>query len=69
MVAPALEPRSPLTELYLPSDEWVHLWTSRIFRGGPVSIESPLGYPAVFYRAASPFAPLFDALRRSSKRI
>jgi alpha-glucosidase len=69
MVAPAMDGRSPLTELYLPPDEWVHLWTSRTFRGGQVSIESPVGYPAVFYRASSGFAPLFDALRRNSRRI
>jgi alpha-glucosidase len=69
MVAPALDGRSPLTSLYLPEDEWVHLWTSRSFRGGDVSIESPPGYPAVFYRASSAFAPLFDALRRTSRRI
>jgi alpha-glucosidase len=73
LVAPALSPgagsgSSPLTELYLPEDEWVHLWTSRDFRGGQVAVESPLGYPAVFYRAASPFASLFDALRRTAKR-
>jgi len=74
MVAPALSksPRGgsgPLTELYLPDDEWVHLWTSRRFRGGRVSVESPLGYPAAFYRSASPFAALFDALRRTARRI
>jgi sulfoquinovosidase len=69
MVAPALGPRSPLTELYLPQDEWVHLWTSRLFRGGRVAMESPIGYPAVFYRASSSFAPLFDALRRTSRRV
>jgi alpha-glucosidase len=68
MVAPALGPRDTLTRLYLPEDEWVHLWTSRLFRGGRVAIESPLGYPAVFYRAASPFASLFDALRRTARR-
>jgi alpha-glucosidase len=68
MVAPVLVPNAQLTELYLPADEWVHLWTSRAFRGGRVSIESPLGCPAVFYRAASPFAPLFDALRRTTGR-
>jgi alpha-glucosidase len=73
MVAPAFLPRAGsrsghLTELYLPEDEWVHLWTSRSFRGGRVAIESPQGYPAVFYRAASSFATLFDALRRTTKR-
>jgi alpha-glucosidase len=74
MVAPSLAPRArvgsgPLTELYLPEDRWVHLWTSRSFRGGRVAVESPLGYPAVFYRASSPFASLFDALRRTARRI
>jgi alpha-glucosidase len=73
MVAPALSSgaaarSSPLTELYLPEDEWVHLWTSRSFRGGRVSVEAPLGYPAVFYRASSSFASLFDAIRRTARR-
>jgi alpha-glucosidase len=68
MVAPTLASKAQLTELYLPADEWVHLWTSRSFRGGRISVESPLGCPAVFYRAASPFAPLFDALRRTTGR-
>jgi sulfoquinovosidase len=68
MVAPATSPSAVLTSLYLPADEWVHLWSSRSFRGGQVVIDSPLGYPAVFYRAASPFAPLFDALRRSTRQ-
>jgi alpha-glucosidase len=74
MVAPALSKGAGagtglLTELYLPEDEWVHLWTSRSFRGGRISVESPIGYPAVFYRSASPFASLFDALRRTARRI
>lgn len=54
--------------LDLPDDDWIHLWSSRRFRGGPVSIEAPLGQPAVFYRASSDFAGLFDALRIESRR-
>lgn len=68
MVAPSASRKPALTRLYLPDDDWVHLWTSRCFRGGRVAVESPLGYPAVFYRAASSFAPLFDALRRTARR-
>ncbi len=68
MVAPALEPSLALTDLYLPEDEWVHLWSSRVFRGGRVTVESPLGCPAVFYRAGSEFSPLFDALRRTVRK-
>lgn len=68
LVAPAPGPGRESTELELPDDEWVHLWSSRRFRGGSVTVESPLGFPAVFYRAASGFAPLFDALRRTTRR-
>jgi len=68
MVAPALEPGLELTDLYLPEDEWVHLWTTREFRGGSVTVDSPIGCPAVFYRAESEFAALFDALRRTVRQ-
>ena len=68
MVSPALSSGAALTELYLPDDDWVHLWSSRSFRGGRVAIETPGGYPAVFYRAESTFAPLFDAIRRTARR-
>ncbi|MDP3177957.1 MAG: glycoside hydrolase family 31 protein, partial [Spirochaetaceae bacterium] len=69
MVAPALAPEAELTSLYLPEDEWVHLWSSRRFAGGGVTVDSPPGCPAVFYRASSPFASLFDAVRRTARRL
>jgi alpha-glucosidase len=68
MVAPTVSSGTALTELYLPEDEWVHLWTSRRFRGGRITIDSPRGCPAVFYRGSSPFAELFDAIRRTISR-
>jgi len=69
MVAPVVAPKRELTELWLPRDEWVHLWSSRNFKGGSVTVDSPLGCPAVFYRASSKFAPLFDAIRRTAPRV
>jgi len=69
LVAPTLGAGKELTELFLPDDEWVHLWSSRGFRGGLVTVETPIGCPAVFYRARSTFAPLFDSIRRTSRRI
>jgi alpha-glucosidase len=69
LVAPAVTPGRELTELCLPDDEWVHLWSSRNFRGGLVTVESPVGCPAVFYRASSPFASLFDSVRRTARRL
>ncbi|HET7838657.1 MAG TPA: TIM-barrel domain-containing protein [Rectinemataceae bacterium] len=69
MVAPSLGGSEALTGLYLPEDGWVHLWSSREFRGGSVTVESPPGYPAVFYRSESRFASLFDAIRRTARRV
>ncbi len=69
MIAPSMGACEELTSLYLPEDTWVHLWSSREFRGGGVTVESPPGYPAVFYRSESRFASLFDAIRRTAKRL
>jgi len=66
LVAPVLNPGRETAEAILPDDRWVHLWSSREFRGGPVSIEAPLGSPPVFYRAGSAWAGLFDELRRGA---
>lgn len=68
-VAPTIKAHQDLTELQLPNDDWIHLWSSRSFRGGLVTVESPLGCPAVFYRASSPFASLFDSIRRTARRL
>jgi alpha-glucosidase len=69
LVAPVTKPGKELAIACLPSDNWVHLWTSREFQGGEVTIEAPLGYPPVFYRASSPWASLFEGLRRSVRKL
>jgi hypothetical protein len=69
LIAPVLAAEGRTRRLYLPSDEWTHLWTSRHFSGGPVVVDAPPGKPAVFYRTASPFAPLFDGIRKSATRM
>ncbi len=68
LVAPVLARGRELSKAALPADRWVHLWTSREFRGGEVTIEAPLGYPPVFYRVDSAWAGLFEGLRRSARR-
>ncbi len=68
-VSPALDEKSRSTSLRLPEDEWIHIWSSRHFTGGDLTIETPFGYPAVFYRAASPYASLFDAIRRTVRKV
>ena len=68
LVSPVFRKGQELKEAWLPPDRWVHFWTSRTFRGGPVSLEAPLGYPLVFYREESRFASLFDSIRRTARR-
>ena len=69
LVAPTPEGGSRTRRLYLPDDEWVHLWTSRHYRKGLTVVDAPEGKPAVFYRSRSDFAPLFDALRQKATRL
>jgi len=56
-------------ELILPSDGWVHLWTSRVYPGGQTFVDTQAGRPAVFYRQNSEFARLFDTIRQMSTRL
>lgn len=56
-------------QLCLPDDEWIHLWTSRRFRKGWAVVADPPGKPAIFYRARSSFASLFDEVRKKATRF
>jgi alpha-glucosidase len=57
MVAPVLDPGERSVEVYLPAGRWVHVWSGE-GHGSPeagvrVTVESPIGEPAVFYREGS----------------
>ena len=69
LIAPTPEGGSRTRRLYLPDDEWIHLWTSRHYRKGLAVVDAPEGKPAVFYRSGSAFASLFDALRQKATRL
>ncbi len=69
LAAPIVKLGSDLQDIFLPDDRWVHLWSSREFRGGDITIEAALGSPALFYRADSAWAGLFDSLRRAFTRF
>ncbi len=62
MVAPVRRPFRHAISVYLPNDEWVHIWTGKVYRGGWHRIAAPVGRPAVFYRKSSTFADLFAKL-------
>jgi sulfoquinovosidase len=69
LAAPVVKLGSDLQDILLPDDRWIHLWSSREFRGGDITIEAALGSPALFYRADSAWAGLFDSLRRALTRF
>jgi alpha-glucosidase len=66
LVAPAFSPGAARTTVSLPAPRrWTHVWSSRTYRGGRiVTVESPLGKPAVFVRAGSPLAETIRSAAR-----
>ncbi len=69
MLAPALDPGITRVGCYLPEGHWTHLWTGKTHGAGKdgieITVDAPLGKPAVFYKANAPEALDFvDNLRR-----
>ncbi len=65
MVAPVLDPGAEQVRVYLPAGIWRHLWSRRQYEieepGMYITVEAPLGEPAVFYRSDSAVAARFIA--------
>ncbi|MCL2300064.1 MAG: alpha-glucosidase, partial [Firmicutes bacterium] len=53
LVAPVLLPGAAQWEVYLPEEEWVHLWSGKEYAGGVHKVPAPVGEPPVFVRKAS----------------
>jgi alpha-glucosidase len=69
LVAPVYLPRRCAWWVYLPEDEWLHLWSGQAYAGGRWHpIAAPLGEPPVFYRRASAFGELFARIGREEAR-
>ncbi|MGB9795086.1 alpha-glucosidase [Fervidobacterium gondwanense] len=60
LVAPVIESGQSAKKVFLPDDEWVHLWSGKRYRGGWYEINAPIGYPPVFYRQNSEWGALFE---------
>ena len=63
IVAPVYKSDTTTRNVYLPDDEWIHLWTGKTFKGGNIIIEAPIGKPPVFYRKGSKFLKTFKSLK------
>jgi alpha-glucosidase len=62
LVAPVHQENQTEWEVYLPEDQWVHVWSGEEYTGGSVTVQAPLGYPPVFYRKKSIWSELFSKL-------
>lgn len=62
LAAPVYTGGAKEREVYLPKDQWVHLFTGEEYEGGTETIAAPMGCPPVFYRKNSPFAALFEEI-------
>jgi alpha-glucosidase len=62
LVAPVFEEKTAARAVYFPPGRWRDLW-STLEREGPAYavVPGPLGRPPAFFRASSPWAPLFSA--------
>ena len=62
LVAPVIEPNQTKWKIYLPEDDWIHLWSNVEYQGGFIVVDAPLGKPPVFYRKNSKFSNLFESI-------
>lgn len=63
LVAPVVKKGRTKRSVYLPADEWYHLWTGKEYTGGWHEVPAPLGEPPVFYRGNSAHRALFEGVR------
>jgi alpha-glucosidase len=61
LAAPVITQGKNERTVYLPEDEWVHLFTGKEYQGGTVKIAAPIGEPPVFVRKS---AAQFDELMK-----
>jgi len=66
LVAPVVEEGAASRLVHLPvgdeTDEWVHLWSGKRYRGGDHTVPAPLGEPPAFWRSGSAWKDLFSSL-------
>lgn len=55
LIAPVLKPGVHSVDVYLPDDDWIHLWSGQLYKHTGITqrISAPLGQPPVFYRQKS----------------
>lgn len=64
LIRPVVNHGQTKQEVYLPKDEWIHLWTGEEFNQGLAEVPCPVGFPPVFYRKNSTYRTLFEAIAK-----
>jgi alpha-glucosidase len=62
IVVPVVSEHQIQKEVFLPQDDWIHLWTGEQYKGGNITVDAMIGYPPVFYKSDSPFRELFQTI-------
>jgi len=55
LMSPVIKPGEDSHEVFLPDDDWIHLWDESEYKGGVYTIASPIGKPPVFIRKKSQY--------------
>lgn len=63
LVAPVIKPNITQWEVYLPKDDWIHIWSGNKYSRGSITVKASIGEPPVFYRNESKFRYLFENLK------
>ena len=64
LVAPVYREGVTEWEVYLPDDQWVHLFSKKAYTGGTHTVPAELGNIPVFYRRGSAFEALFASITK-----
>ncbi|MCG8501795.1 MAG: alpha-glucosidase [Firmicutes bacterium] len=62
MVAPVYQEAQNSQKVYLPDDQWIHLWSGQAYGKGWCEVSAPLGHIPVFYRQQSQYGDLFKQI-------
>ena len=54
LVAPVIRAGANSREVYLPEDEWIHIWSKKEYSGGNHTVAAPIGEIPVFVRKNAP---------------
>lgn len=63
LVAPVIKASADTRNVYLPDDEWVHLWSGVTYKKGHHTVKAPIGEIPVFVRKSSKYKDEFMKLK------